>query len=159
MATSSALLLADLALTWDIDTGDGDLSMIDSDIASDAGLVTACLLSLFLDARADVDDQPPSNDPNDRRGWWADEFSDFEGDRIGSRLWLLDRSVLTRDTAQRAELYVREGLAWLLQDRVAESIGVVTEATGERLNIDVELARPGRDPVKFRFSRVWDHTP
>ncbi len=155
-ATSSVLGLGDLALTWDQARGSADLSMIDDDIASDRGLETAVLISLFTDRRSNADDQPPSNDRTDRRGWWADQFSAAEGDRIGSRLWLLDRAVLSRETEQLAELYVREALQWMLDDKVAESIDVATETTGEAMFITVGINRPGRDPVAFRFAHVWD---
>ena len=67
-ATSSAIVLGDLSLTWSNDTGDADLSLIDSDLAVDRGLETSVLLSLFLDRRAEPDDKPPSGDDNDRRG-------------------------------------------------------------------------------------------
>src|SRR4051812_11864908 len=101
-AASSALQLADLALVWDESNGSADVALIDSDLASDAALETAVMLSLFLDRRAQPDDAPPSGDPNDRRGWWADQFADTEGDLVGSRLWLLDRSKLTGDTRRDA---------------------------------------------------------
>lgn len=158
-ATSSAIALADLALVWSAAAGAADLAMIDSDLASDAGLTTAVLLSLMLDRRALPDDVPPSGDPNDRRGWWADEFLDVEGDRYGSRLWLLDRSVLTGETARRAEEYVREALQWMLDDRVVASIDVTIDITSRRdaMFIVVALQRPGRDAVAFRFGRAWDN--
>lgn len=156
-ATSSAIQLADLALTWSTATGDADLSMIDSDIASDAGLETAMLLSLFTDRRARSDDVPPSGDPSDRRGWWGDQFADVEGDPIGSRLWLLDRSKRTPEVAKLAEEYVREALQWLLDDKVAASLDVSIDISqpGVML-IDVTPHRPGRDVIPFRFARVWD---
>lgn len=156
MATSSAIALGDLALTWSNDTGDADLEILDGDLASDRGLTTAVLLSLFLDRRAEPDDQPPSGDANDRRGWWADQFHEVEGDRIGSRLWLLDRSKRTGETVRRAEEYVREALAWMIEDRVVSSVGVEIETTARDLLIAVTLARPGRDAVTFRFAHVWD---
>ena len=153
MATSSAIQLADLALEWA--NGAADLVMIDGDLASDAGMRTAVLLSLFTDRRAEPDDKPPSGDPNDRRGWWADEFAPVEGDRIGSRLWLLDRSKRTDETGRLAEEYSREALAWMLEDRVVASIDVEIEMTEKALLIGVTLGRPGRDPVAFKFARVW----
>lgn len=152
-SSSSALQLADLALTW----GDGsaDLEMIDSDLASDRGIATAILLSLFTDRRAEDDDQPPSGDPNDRRGWWGDQFSSVQGDRFGSRLWLLDRSKRTEEVRRRAVEYVREATAWILEDLVAASIDVETEMTVDRLLIGVKLNRPGREPVAVQFAHVW----
>lgn len=157
MASSSALQLADLALVWSNTTGDADPVMIDSDLASDRGLVTAMVLSLFCDRRAEPDDVPPSGDANDRRGWWADEFADVEGDHIGSRLWLLDRSKNTNETRRRAEEYVREALAWMLEDRVVSKLGVVVEAVTPALLFAVELQRPGRDAVTYRFAHTWEH--
>jgi phage gp46-like protein len=157
MASSSALQLADLALTWSNATGDADLSLIDSDLASDRGLLTAMLLSLFTDQRAQDDDVPPSGDPNDRRGWWADEFSDVEGDRIGSRLWLLDRSTLSNETVLRARQYVLEAWQWLLDDKVASSLDVVIEKLRNGLVIAGGVQRPTGDRVSFRFAHVWEH--
>lgn len=155
-ATSSALGLADLALTWGATEGTADLSMIDSDLASDAGLETAYLLSLFTDRRAEPDDVPPSGEANDRRGWWADQFNEVEGDRIGSRLWLLDRSKRTDEVARRAEEYIREATAWMIEDQVVASHDVELELTSRALLMRVTAHRPGREAVSFRFAHVWD---
>lgn len=156
-ATSSALQIGDLALTWDNTRGFADLSMIDSDLASDLGMITAIILSLFCDARALDDDTPPSGDPDDRRGWWADQFADSEGDKYGSRLWLLDRSTFGNDLNRLAEEYSREGLAWMIDDNVASSIDIeIDTATTGRLLIGGTINRPGRDAVSFRFAHVWD---
>lgn len=157
MANSSAVQLADLALVWDVVLGDADLTMIDSDLASDRGLETAVILSLFTDRRVETDDKPPSGDDRDRRGWWADQFAAVDGDRIGSRLWLLDRSKRTNETALRAKEYVAEALAWMLVDRVVAGIDIQTETTASALLIAIGLQRPGRDPVFYRFAHVWDH--
>jgi phage gp46-like protein len=148
--------LGDIALTWSVEMGDADLSLFDDDVASDRGLITAALLSLFLDRRAQPDDKPPSGDPRDRRGWWADQFAAVEGDLIGSRLWLLDRSVRTKETALLAEEYVREAWAWMIEDRVVSSIDVTVEMTTKELVIAGGLNRPGRDPVSFRFAHAWN---
>lgn len=159
-ATSSAIRLADLALTWSAATGSADLSLIDLDLASDAGLDTAVLLSLFLDRRAEDDDEPPSGDPTDRRGWWGDQFSASEGDKIGSRLWLLDRSTVNGETARRAEEYIREALQWMIDDKVVSNIGVTIDiSTRERMLIDLTLQRPGREAISVRFAHAWDPVP
>lgn len=157
MANSSALQLADLALVWSNETGDAELSVIDNDLASDRGLMTAVILSLFLDRRAADDDAPPSGDPQDRRGWWGDEFALVDGDLIGSRLWLLARAKRTKETVLLADQYVREALAWMIEDRVISSVDVEIETTKDAMVIGVRLNRPGRDPVSFRFAHTWDH--
>lgn len=157
MANSSAVQLADLALVWSNETGTADLSMIDLDLASDRGLMTAMVISLFTDRRAETDDVPPSGDTKDRRGWWADRFADVEGDLIGSRLWLLDRAKRTKETELRAKEYALEAWAWLIEDRVVESVDVTVEVTAKDLIFAGALNRPGRDPVTFRFAHTWEH--
>lgn len=156
-ASSSAIRLADLALTWSNATGDADLSMIDGDLASDTGLETAVILSLWSDRRAKDDDVPPSGDPSDRRGWWGDEFLDVEGDRVGSRLWLLDRATLNNETLRKADEYAREALTWMVEDRVASGADVAIERGADRMLTAITLSRPGRDPITFRFAHVWDN--
>lgn len=159
-ATSSALGLADLALVWDQALGSADLAMIDSDLASDAGMETAVLLSLFTDRRAEPDDVPPSGDPTDRRGWWADQFADVEGDRIGSRRWLLDRAKFTNDTAIALKEYDTEALKWMVDDSVASSIDIttalVTMGASRRINETIVINRPHGAPLTFKFAHVWD---
>jgi phage gp46-like protein len=157
MANSSALQLADLALTWSNASGNADLSMIDSDLASDRGLETAVILSLFTDRRAEDDDVPPSGDATDRRGWWADRFADVEGDKIGSRLWLLNRGKRVNETRLRTKEYIREALQWMLDDKVVDSIDIVVETNGEQLAFSVGLQRPSGDRVTLRFAPSWDH--
>lgn len=154
--TSLALALADVRVVW-LD-GTTDMAIVDDDVAADFGLRTSVLLSLFTDRRAEDDDVLPSDDDN-RRGWWGDEFSAVEGDKIGSRLWLLDRSALRGDVAKRAEEFIREALAWMIEDQVTARIAVDVVATSARgLEYTVAIDRPQGDPVRFRFAHVWDAT-
>lgn len=161
---SPNVLAGDLALVWDEQLGNADLQLIAldlagdvTDLATDRGLTTAVLISLFTDRRAEDDDVPPSGDPMDRRGWWGDQFAAVEGDRIGSRLWLLDRSKNTNEARIRAEEYVREALAWMIEDKVCSSIDVaVTTPTKAVLLIAIGLNRPGKDQVAFKFAHAWN---
>lgn len=158
MASSSAIQLADLALTWSNARGNADLSLIDDDLASERGLATAVMLSLFCDRRAENDDAPPSGDPTDRRGWWADQFADLQGDKIGSRLWLLDRSKSTNETALRAKEYAKEALQWMLDDGVVADIAItVAIAVRAELDMSIALTRPDNTTVTLRFAHAWDH--
>ena len=156
-ATSSALELGDLALTWSNTSGSADLSMIDSDLASDLGLETAMLLSLLTDRRAQPDDVPPSGDASDRRGWWADEFLPVEGDQYGSRMWLLDRSKLIGETLLKAKGFAAECWQWLIDDHVASSIDITVTRLPNGFAIAAIVQRPARDPLSFRFAHTWDH--
>lgn len=150
--------VGDLALQW-TSTGDGagllDMVFENDDLATDEGLRTAVILSLFTDRRANDDDPLPSGD-DDKRGWWGDEFQETEGDRIGSRLWLLDRGKLTNTELRRAEQYAREALAWLLEDRVATRVDAVATASGQQRTLTVDVYRPTGDRASFRFGHVWE---
>lgn len=149
--------MTDLALTWRSDEFAADLTVDGGDLVGDEGLETAVLMSLFLDREAAPGDVLPEGE-TDRRGWWGDSFPVVDGDRIGSRLWLLARSKATPVVLSRAEEYAREALAWLLEDRVASRVDVSAEflLAGNGLGLAVQIYRPDRaDPVSFRFGRAW----
>lgn len=111
-----------MQLGWNIAAGGADLALRDSGaIASDQGLGTAVILSLFLDARARADDGAGQ----DRRGWLGDAFA--PDDRIGSRLWLLVREKQSEETRRRAEDYATEALAWLVAEGLAAAVSVAAE--------------------------------
>lgn len=131
----------------------GDLVMEDGDLATDAGLYTAILISLFTDRRAEPSDELP--DPTGgRRGWWGDAVDD-DGDLIGSRLWLLHRRKATPETRRLFEEYTREALAWLITDGVAEKLEVQAwwKSMG-LLVVDVLITRPGGGRHKFAYT--WE---
>lgn len=145
--------MPDVALSWGV--GRADLAVEDDDLAGDDGLRTAVLLSLFTDRRADADDRLPADD-GDRRGWWADQLAPVAGDRIGSRLWLLDRAARRPGIGRQAEEMVREALAWMIEDRVAASVEVSVEVGDTALLIGVEIVRPSGEVVNLRFAHAWE---
>lgn len=149
--------MTDFALTWDNESMTADLSVAGNDLAADEGLETSVMLSLFSDRRAEAGDPLPDGE-QDRRGWWADAHPVVEGDRFGSRLWLLARSKATEDVRVRAEEYAREALQWLLDDRVSPRVDVAVEfmTAPKGLALEVKIYRPGKaDPALFRFDRIW----
>lgn len=124
-------------------------------LTEDDGLETAVILSLFTDRRAQDDDALPDSS-DDRRGWWADAFSDVPADRIGSRLWLLYREKQTLAVVHRARDYAQEALAWLVQDGVAQSVDVRAEIVRRGvLGLYIEIARPDKTVAKYRFEDFW----
>lgn len=126
-----------------------DVLLEDGDLAADAGLESAIVLSLFLDRQAEADDV---TDDNDKRGWWADGI-DGDDDRIGSRLWLLQREKTTTEVLRRAEEYAEEALEWLVEDGVAKSVSSTAERVGlGMLQLTVQIQRPdGR-----RYQNAWE---
>jgi len=148
--------VTDLRLDYDADAQGADLVVAGGLLQVDDGLRTAVLISLFSDMRADEADALPTNDA-DRRGWWADTFAEIDGDRIGSRLWLLSRSKQTDETLELARGYARDALAWLIEDGIASSVVVHTSwhAIGV-MRLDVDLAAATGGASAQRYTVFWN---
>ncbi len=145
--------MTDLLLVWNDDAYMADLALVDGDLATDAGLRSAIVLSLFTDRRARDDDALPQEGA-DRRGWWADALGD-ENDQIGSRLWLLGREKMTPETVAKAQEYAEEALTWLIRDGVIRSLSVEVEIIGpSALGLAITVGR-GDGPDRQRFDYVW----
>lgn len=149
----------DIATVWDAAATGGDWALAAGALQGDAGLRSAIAISLFTDRTANADDVLPGAD-DDRRGWWGDlALEGAAPDPIGSRLWLLAREKATEQTRRRAELYIREALAWIITDRIAAAIEIETEWQGEkrdRLAIRITLRRQsGTAVADSRFDFVW----
>lgn len=132
----------------------GDWQLLSPGLAEDDGLETAVIISLFTDRRAEADDVLPGGD--DRRGWWGDALAEVEGDRIGSRLWLLSREKQLPQVVARAREYALEALQWLIEDGVASAVDVSAEIVRQGvLGLSVEIRRAGKPPVRYRFEQFW----
>lgn len=117
-------------------------------------LVQATLISLFSWRKSNDDDGV--NIPN-RQGWWGDTFASETNDRIGSRLWLLRREKLTDNVVARAREYAEESLQWMIDDALASAINVSTDRENNRLNMSVEIVRPGdAQSIQARFQNLWE---
>jgi len=145
----------DIALRYDNGRQLADLAVENGDLAADEGLETAVTISLFTDRQANTGDVAPGED---RRGWWGDALNGNPEDRIGSRLWLLERENLTDETLRRAETYAKESLQWLIEDGVADSVSVQAsksgDAPGAMLRLEVEIVRPGTPPAIWQ--KTWE---
>ncbi|MDP3329426.1 phage GP46 family protein [Parvibaculum sp.] len=131
-----------IALEWNERFQAADLVNTGSGLARDDTLATAIIVSLFTDARARPDDILPSGE-SDRRGWVGDTLSE-DGDRIGSRLWLLRRAKQTEETRRRAIDYAREALAWIVKRGLARTIEVSAQWIGRGLlALSIAIVMPG----------------
>lgn len=129
--------MADIMLTLDGNEVVSDISIFDGDLVIDDGLKTSVIISLFCDAKAENTDILPSGETS-RRGYWADS----EGNRIGSKLWLLHREKLLPTVAVRARQYAEESLAWMLEDGIAASIIAETEIQKpDMLKLGITISR------------------
>ncbi|WP_302514168.1 phage GP46 family protein [uncultured Sutterella sp.] len=123
-----------------------------SDFEADE-LAQAVLISLFSWRKSNPDD---GIDAPDRQGWWGDTYAVVQGDRIGSRLWLLQREKVTAETIRRAEAYAKEGMQWLLDDRMAARIDVTASRdAADRIALNVICYKPSGDRIDAVFTNIW----
>jgi phage gp46-like protein len=150
----------DVALLWNDAKGVADFGIASNDLATDDGLRTAVMLSLFCDRQADPADDIPVG--ADRRGWWADEFANTPGDKIGSRLWTLARAKPVQATLSAAEDFAREALKWLVDDGAARSIDasasflrVTSKSPPYGYELEVAITKPDGVVVKLKYPFAW----
>jgi phage gp46-like protein len=146
----------DAAIAFDGKLMAGDLALDGAALATDGGLATAVVVSLFSDRRARADDALPDSADGDPRGWWGDLVPPVEGDRIGSRLWLLAREKQLPAVVARAKEYTEEALAWLIEDGIASRVEVSAEISRPGvLGLAIAIYRPGGGREEHRFSYIW----
>jgi len=117
-------------------------------------LVRAVVLSLFTWRRAEVIDVAPGES---RFGWCGDSISSIQGDKFGSRLWLLARQNVTARTLQRAKEYCAEALQWLIADGVCATMEITVERFGRNgIAVGIVLYRADRSVLSdLRFADIW----
>lgn len=100
-----------------------DLSVEDGHLATEGGMTTAIVVSLFTWGRASADQlRAYGFRPEDNQGSWQDSFPLAQGDREGSLLWLLARAKKNDETLLAAQTFARAALRWLLDDGVCRRI-------------------------------------
>lgn len=132
-----------------------DLNLKNGDLERDEGLETAVAISLFSDRRVTDEEKPDL--ANSKKGFWGDMFSEIDQDKIGSRLWVLDRAKRTDETLRRAEDFAREALNWLIEDGVADNIEVIAsfdETASNSWLLNVTIKKPAGNSSKFLV--VWN---
>ncbi|WP_085599303.1 MULTISPECIES: phage GP46 family protein [unclassified Pseudomonas] len=119
-------------------------------------LTRSVLISLYTWRRAAADDVL---DDDERFGWWGDSFPTVADDRIGSRLWLLRRVKLTRQTQLDAEFYAREALQWLIDDGHCSAVDISSERLdAQRLNLRIVLVLAGGERLDINPEHSWQVT-
>ena len=148
--------MSDIRLAWDGMGADCVIKL--ADLEREDGIESAAILSLMLDARARDDDALPDSLPSaggDRRGWWADSVApEAEGDRTGSRLWLLSREKTLPEVLNRARGYAAEALAWMVEDGVATSVSVTADMPRKGLlALSVVITLPDGEKSHINLTR------
>ncbi len=154
-------MAGDIKLIFDNASGEADIDFADNDVVLDEGLETMVFISLFTDRRAnDTDILPDPSKTLDRGGWWGDETSENPDDKIGSRLWLLDRAKTSNEVLVQAETYVREALQWMIDEKIAIKIDVIVERRGTLENpmlaIIVKIFKKNNNKEVFEFEEKWE---
>ncbi|EKN3612597.1 phage GP46 family protein [Yersinia enterocolitica] len=114
-------------------------------------LTRAVIISLFTWRRADPDD-----DSEQPMGWWGDSYPTIQNDRIGSRIYLLQRTTLTSKTVELARGYLEQALAWLKDDGVVSRITINVQRHGtEILTAEITLYRNDGSSQLITFDDLW----
>lgn len=121
-----------------------DLSLEANDLSREQGLMTAVMISLFSDARADLEELPHGDTA--QRGWWPDS----EADRYGSKLWLLAREKTTSETVIKAKRWTEQALAWLVEDGICVAVDV-TAGRIDTYTIGISAT------LRRGFGKQWQH--
>jgi phage gp46-like protein len=150
----------DVKIIWDEDLNEGDIFFAGGDLTREEGLQTAVMMSLYSDRRADNDDILPDPNNMDKRGWWGDQISEYENDKIGSKLWLLERAKATENNLSLARIYMEECLDWMLEDEVVQDIEVETESQKRQdgtatLAAKITIYQSDGQVIALKFDDLW----
>lgn len=141
------LAFLDVALVYDPARRRADLALdADGNLLMDTTPATPMLIALGSNRRALPEDELPTGEDllnssggfARRRGWIGDAV-DGRGDRIGSRLWLLDREKESELTLRRAELYAREAFGWVEEELGRPAEILVAWGRAQVLRISVRI--------------------
>lgn len=137
-----------------IDEGLFDAVFESNDLSTDEGLQTAVTISLFTDRRVSADELPDGQ--SDQRGWWGDALNE-DNDKIGSKLWILEREKITTEVLEDFKTYCEEALQWMIDDEIAESVVVTVERIDlYSISVVIEINRPQDERQRYRFNYLWN---
>jgi phage gp46-like protein len=156
------IVATDIADLWNPFLGGADFQVVGQILATNQDLVTAVTILLFTNRRADPSDILPVPFSTDRGGWWGSTYLQTDplaGFQLGSRLWLLARSVSNTQLLITAQGYCQEALAWIKNRGIAKTITVTTSfLNGNRsiLSIGIEIIKPSGQAVNWSYNWAWD---
>ena len=152
----------DLLMTLDSRDGYIDLMLGDRDLERDGGFETAVLLTLISDKLADSDDELPDKGGY-LGGYWGDSLPFVEGDQIGWKGWLLQRSKAEDNIIAKAKEYLLDGFQWMLDDGIVKELNFdVTRIDRKEdwgsstLYMTLKFIRPEQENILFSFYYNWE---
>jgi len=148
----------DIRIGFDVRDQYADLILGDRDVDRDGGFETAILITLLTDKRADEGDPLP-DEGGYKGGWWGDSIPVVADYKMGTKLWLLQRSKTIEEVPAQAEEYLKDGFQWMLDDGIIESMTVsaqrVDADNGSILMISLAFKRPEGQTVFYKFYYNW----
>lgn len=132
-----------------------DLTVTNGALGTVDNFDTALQMSVYCERRADGSEVLPSEE---RRGWWGNVLSSIENFEIGSKLWVVSQSRLTRNTLNRITAYAQDCTDWLVQGGYLEKVEVETTKisdTGVRLVFNLYRTA---SKTETKFFDLWTDT-
>jgi phage gp46-like protein len=144
----------DILLSWDTQRFRGDWTVTPGDAAIDpGGLQTAVLISLFTDAAATDDYEPPAGAAWERRGWWGDTYEPLPA---GSNLWQLNRAKKTAATLLTAQDYCSAALQWMINAGVVRAVQVACSWLDQgTMSIGVKITNLAGNQQTLTYAWAW----
>ena len=139
-----------IRVIWTQNGVDYDLSQ--GSIAQDDTLTSMVIYCLFTDARAKDADALPNG--TDKRGWPGNTYSDFIW---GSRLWLLSREKITRQTIFDAKSYAEESLTPITDYALAKQVEVAASRTSrDVITLAITITLNDNSTQVYKAALSWN---
>jgi len=150
-------MYVDIKVSYNNELAEYDIDYSNGDLVIDKTMLTALLISLLTDRRANDDDVLLNEE--DKKGWWGDLLEEG-GSKIGSRLWLL-KGKTDQQSLNQAKEYIKESIQWFVDDGIWQSFTVLTEKSGDpynqRLNFQIDAHYSNGQLVSYKFKNLWEN--
>lgn len=147
--------MSDLQLVPD-GLGEWDINFDGTDLVLTDDLENSILISLETMAQAEESENLPDGS-DDRRGFWADDYSEEPDDKTGSKTWLLSREKITSQLLNSLRQTTEQCLEWMKRDGVARTVTVVTERYSDDIvAIYISITRPTGVDVSYKYYYNWE---
>lgn len=125
-----------------VTTDGAEINVSGGEVELDRGLTTAVVLSLDTDTSKDFGP-----------GYWGDTIRE-DGRVTGSRLYLLKKN--TNDDRLKGVQYIKEALAWMIEDEIVESVVVSFTSTLTTVTYKIVIKEPGKEQdTIFKYEQNW----
>lgn len=148
----------DIRLVFDVNKQYVDFVIADRDVDRDAGIETAVMLTLLTDKRAEAGDPLPDGSGY-KGGWWGDSFPVVPDYKMGTKLWLLQRSKTLSEIPAIAKEYLNDGFKWMIEDGIVKSVEVAVERRRDlkdTLYFALTFVKPEGTTIFYKFYYNWE---